>query len=407
LAIQLARSRDPGRFAFALLAVVSAIAMLYSLNVAGPDERYVLYLAPLVLLPATLAIARREISPVGVAIASVLLALLVIRVPWNAEQGPFGFFVVPVEMFYTRAVGLRGASLLPGDGGDVLVLAGLALGAAGLALAAVLKWAPARLSGATAIVLVGVVVAIVPIQTEYALSKYVNGAGSRSAPGLRARAFVDTNVPSGATVAEFAEGVGQQPGFFPLWQEVQFYNQKIDRVFALGENRNPVPPGDGLVSGVGFDRRTGRLTSPVPLPDYFVIPTQVGTARVRGEIVSAPSYVAVALVKLAKPAMLAWSAGGFGPEGAVPEEGANVRFYGTGLPADREQCASYTLIAPPDGPATWRIETAGQVAATGTIEPGASSVISLPLRRLAERGFIDVHVEGGARVGGINVVDGC
>ena len=61
VAIQLVRlTRSATAFAFALLAVVVALALLYSLNAAGPDERYVLYLAPLVLLPATLALARRR-----------------------------------------------------------------------------------------------------------------------------------------------------------------------------------------------------------------------------------------------------------------------------------------------------------------------------------------------------------
>jgi hypothetical protein len=239
------------------------------------------------------------------------------------------------------------------------------------------------------------------------MSKYVNGAGSRAAPSIRARAFVDTTVPSGARVAEFAEGAGQQPSFFALWQEVQFYNQRIDRVFTLGPNVNPVPPGDELVSGVGFDQRTGRITSPVPLPEYLVIPTPVGAARVRGQVLSAPSYLAVALLRVATPATMAWTASGFGPDGVLPPEGATVRFYGTGLPAGGSQCAAITYIAPPPAAAKWTLEIGGDVVSEGTVDAGTSREAKVPLRRLAEPGFIDARLRGGVRVAGINVVDGC
>ena len=75
-----------------------------------------LYLAPLVLLPGDArARAPRDLTGRARRSRRCCSALLVLRVPWNAEQGPFGFFVSPVEMFYTRAIGLRLGTVLPGD----------------------------------------------------------------------------------------------------------------------------------------------------------------------------------------------------------------------------------------------------------------------------------------------------
>ena len=406
VAVQLVRSRDPNRFAFALLVPVAAITMLYPLHAAGPDERYIIYLAPLVLLPAAAAVAHRELRPVGIAVMSVALAALLARVPWTTEHGPFGYFVEPVEMFYTHAIGLRFDRFLPGDAADARMAAAVALAAAGVALAVLLRRAPHRLAGVTGAAIVAAIALAVPVQAHYTLSKYVNGAGSRSGPSVRERAFADTLVPAGATVGEFAEGVGQQPGFFGIWREVQFYNQRIDTVFALGENKNPVPPGDGLVAGVAFDERTGRITSPEPLPDYLVAPAQIGAARVRGEIVAAPSYIPVILLRVAHPATLDWSAKGFDPIGNVaPGAPGEVRFYGAGL-RPGPQCASIALLAPPEAPSRYRLKVEGGLTTSGTVPAGQTVTATVILPQLAQRGFVDVLIGGEAvRVAAITL--GC
>jgi hypothetical protein len=394
LVAQLRRPRDRASFAFALLVIVVTLALLYSLNAAGPDERYVLYLAPLVLLPATLAVARREVSPLGLGVGSALLALMIWRVPWPRDQGPFGYFVTPVEMFWTRTVGIRLDRYLPGGFDAALFFAAVALGAVGVALAVLLArrlLTPGRIG-----LVIAVVALLVPLQAQYALSKYVNGAGSKSAPSDRTRAFADTLVPKGEAVGEFLEGQGKTPAFFPLWQEVQFYNQRIDRVVSLGPNVNPVPPGDALADGVGYDPRTGRLDAAVP--DYLVFATPVGSARLQGDVLHASQYVAVGLMRVKQPATLAWSAEGFDALGNVPPESeGRVRFYGAG-------CGTFTILAPPDRPARWHLasgdeERSGQVAATKT------GRVAIPLNRA---GPTDVRVTGdGVRVADINLGGTC
>ena len=284
---------------------------MYSLNTAGFDERYIVYLAPLLLLPAALAVARREVSPAGLAIASVLLAALLLTVPWSPDHGPFGFFVSPVEMFYARVVGLRLSRYLPGDGDDVVTLATLALAVGGVVLAGILHRAPARLSGLPGLALVAAVPAVMLVQTHYTMTKYVNGAGSKAGADLLERAFVDRVVPAGATVGEFAGGIGQRPEYIPMWQEVQFYNQRIDTVLAVDANVNQVPIGDGLAV-VSYDRRTGRAALAVDrCPITWSSRTLIGGPRPRGDAIVFAEHIPIGVIRAAKPAVLAWDASGF------------------------------------------------------------------------------------------------
>jgi hypothetical protein len=399
--IQLARSRDRGTFAFALLVVVATLGLLYSLNTAGRDERYVLYLGPLVLLPATLALARREVSALGMGIASVLLTLLLLRVPWDPHQGPWGYFISPVEMFFVGPIGGRLDRSLPGDLDVALDVAALALGAIGVALALILARRRTLLTAGRVAAIAAAVALAIPLQAQYAIAKFVDGAGGKSGPSDRARAFADTMVPSGHEVGAFFEGAGKAQWYWPVWQEVNFYNERIDSEYSLGANTTPWPVGDKLYESVAFNANTGRVS--VPMPDYMVVPSVVGTARLRGDLVFAPSWVPVYLLHIAKPATLAWSADGFDENGRVKDGGATVRVFGPGA-----QCAAFTFLADADTPTRWRIAPKGQDARRSSVAAGKVSRVTVPLPELAKQPFIDVRVSGEAvHVADITVAPKC
>jgi hypothetical protein len=411
LALQIVRPAGRRDFTFALTVVGAGVIVLYMVHTASLDERYIVYLAPMLLLPATLAIARRELSAVGVGVASVLLAALLLRVKWNADGGDFGYFVSPAETFYGRGLAERLDLSVPGDRGTVLTLIPIALALAGGAVAYGLRSNPGRLTGRFGALVVAAVVLMVVVETQYTLSNYVNSAGSKAGAGLRARAFADEGTPAGAHIGEFIEGVGKSPDFAAIWQEVQFYNQRMDRVYSLGQNSNAVPSGDELVDNVGFDPDTGRVQASKPLPDYVVIPTPVGTARVRGQVLASPSYIPAALIKVAQPATMAWSTGGLDATGAVGPKGASVRFYGTGL-SPGAHCATIDLGAPGSAPVRWttRVVTASGRArrvGSGRVKPGARQRATVPLADLVERSHIDVVLGGGPRVLAIYVDQYC
>jgi hypothetical protein len=237
-------------------------------------------------------------------------------------------------------------------------------------------------------------VLLVPLQTQYAIAKYVNGAGAKSGPSDRQWAFADTRVPKGRTIGEFLEGAGKDPWYFPIWQQVQFYNQRIELAYSIGTNTNPIPIGDHYYEDVRFNPTTGRLS--VPVTDYVVYPLTVGTARLRGDTIYTSTFVPVGLMRVTQPATLAWSAKGFDNKAQIPDGGtADVRFYGTGLPPG-PQCATFTLLAPPDRPTTWRMD-----ARKGTVSAGQVGRVTVPLPDLAARGFLDVRLGGEA----VHVID--
>jgi hypothetical protein len=324
----------------------------------------------------------------------------VLRVKWNADQGDFGFFVSPAEMFYGRGIAERLDLSVPGDRGTILTLVPLALALAGGALALGLRRNPGRYEGRTGAALIGAVILAILVQTHYTLYKYVNSAGSKAAIGLAGRAFADEHTPSGAKIGELVEGHAKAPDFGPIRQEFQFYNQRLDTVVALGDTIPTVPPGDTLINHVTFDPDTGRVHSPAPLPRYMVIPTQVGEVRLRGAVLHNAGYINAALIRVAQPVSLQWRASGTDPTtGAVAAGGASVRFYGTGV-ARGAHCATIDLGAPPteaDG-TSFSARVGDRRIGSGRIKPGAIRRVTAQLPGLATRDHVDVRLGGRPQV---------
>jgi hypothetical protein len=257
-------------------------------------------------------------------------------------------------------------------------------------------------------VLVGIVVAGILAQTQFAFSKHVNGPGSKSAPGLMARAFVDRTVPDGASVGQFAEGRGELPEFHALWREVQFYNEKINLVYTFGPDMIPSVAGDYQVAGLTADERTGRISSPLELPDYAVVASQFGEVGLAGQPVKASTTVPILLMRVAKPATLAWQSRNFEAPGVVPADGeGEVRVFGEGVP-DEANCARFNLSASPDQPATWRIRLDNRVLSEGELEPGEIREVPVPIPRLTGDEFIDLFVGGQSlQVLNLGITEGC
>ena len=117
-----------------------------------------------------------------------------------------------------------------------------------------------------------------------------------------------------------------------------------------------MPPGDGY-STRSFDERTGRLSAPVP--DYAVVPSAFGAGRLRSEVIFSPTYVPVNLVRVPKPATMAYTARGFKTDGTPEAGGGMIRIYGTGLP-EGAHCATLDLGAlAATAPLPWRVRSEG------------------------------------------------
>jgi len=397
LAHELVRPRDAARHAFALTVAVAGVIALYGLNPAAPDERYIVYFAPLLLLPATVALARREVSPYGAAAVAVAVAVLFARVPWRADQGEFGFFTAPTEHVWVRALGLRLDRYVPGRPEVVLDILPWAVGALGVALALLARrWRPGPLGWGQ--VAVAAVVALSCLaQTQYALAKHVNGAGARFGPGGDARAWVDRTLPGDARAAVFATGLGNRAEAIPIWREVQFYNGRLDQMVLLGENLVPVPIGDLLTDEVAVDERSGRLVGPdvARLPRHLVVSSEWADVGVQGRLLARAGYLAAELRELTGPPSLRYLVRGATQEGYQPAgEAVSVRLF------RGRRCAAIDLASPAGG--DYVLRDGDEQVAAGRLEPGAQTRVVVPLDG---RERVDLELESGMRatVGGSEV----
>lgn len=107
----LARARDGGRHALAVVCTLGVGAVLLSLLKGGPDERYVMYGAVPVALAAAAALSdwssssRTSLSrAVGTLSGSVVAVLLIDSVTWPEISNAYDFFTYPAGMFFRRAL---------------------------------------------------------------------------------------------------------------------------------------------------------------------------------------------------------------------------------------------------------------------------------------------------------------
>ena len=404
------RCSSPGRATerasrFAPVVVLAARALLYSLSAgAGPDERYILYLAPL-------GAAAGDASAVAPARDLAGRPRRSRRCCWRrcccASRGtrsraPFALLRrAGRDVLLARGRACASATYLPGDAGDALDARRRSRsGWPGVALAAVAAGRGARAPGGTRrACIVAAVVAARPAAGEL---RAVASTSTAPAAGPRAdlgeRAFADTRRPARARrVAEFAEGVGLQPGVLPDLAGGPVL-QPADRHGLHARRRTPsrCRRGTRWSPGVGYRRaRPAAIESPAPLPDYVVVPTQFGDvapAR-RGDPRAGVHRSRADPRRTAGDASL-WRATGFAPGGTIPASGeAVIRFYGTGLPPGRIARGSRSRRR------RSRARAGGWQAAGATVGPARSTrasaaEVSCRCRRLVQRGSVDVRVAG-------------
>jgi hypothetical protein len=116
---QVVRPTDARAGAFAVLAITSWLALVYVSSLAGPEERYIAPVTPLLMVAFVAALARREVGWLAVAALAVVLGRAMSISGLQPDQGPFTFFAAPAGQWFHRVV-LGRASLLPGFGGSHL-----------------------------------------------------------------------------------------------------------------------------------------------------------------------------------------------------------------------------------------------------------------------------------------------
>ncbi|MFL5895041.1 MAG: hypothetical protein ACJ76Z_07995, partial [Thermoleophilaceae bacterium] len=376
-----ARPTDPARFAFAAVALMAIAVIIYTSAGAGSDERYLIYYAPLFACAFAAALATREARPLLVAAAGILGAVLLLRHTWStAPAGGYSWFVAPAETTYANSFLARLAQDVPGSI-DVRVAAFvLELGLVAICVAAARHRAAPRL---VSLVVAGVVV-VQLFQTGDALSKFVNGAGSRAAASLSQRSWIDNALYGKSHAAIFASAQGNNTSYDPIWAEVQFWNDSLSSVVTLGYRYIQVPPSDTYAEA-GVDPKTGHLTGS-PIAPYLVVPRGwLGLGLDTKPVAQAP-YLAIDLVRLQSRQVL-WTADGAQIDGFMtPKTPVRVRVFRAAATRVAPACAHVDVTAPFGFNGRRRVSiTDGRVRRTiGVLQAKAQRLaIPLPATRAA------------------------
>jgi hypothetical protein len=360
------------RFALAVLAVLTFLFVVYSAQRGGPDERYLIYLAPPLLVAAAVAVDRLEIGPVAVMVAAGLVVWLFAVVPWSADQHAYGFLVSSAEAFHARILLLSLGSHAPGVGLSYPAL--LALGVLGVAaIAAVALHRRDRLALG-----IGIALAVGVIGLQVAQMTYVSRHFQRETawgPDLEGRAWVDRSV-GGERAALLI--TNQNSAAIPLAEavrEVEFWNTKLDtRLLAPTADPRSLYGGASRSQAIDIDRATGRLIAAPgapAIPRYLAQPLLQPVAPLAGRVVVQPGYEPFALINAGPAPRVQWQVDGVDAfSWSRPDERTAVRVYrGTDGPPPPGDCLDVGLSAPDElGTATRRLTvTSGEWRRTVTL----------------------------------------
>ncbi len=339
------RPARPESFALAVLSVLTAAFVVYSAMRAGVDERYLMYLAPVLAVGAAVAISRGEVGPVAVLVAGALVIALFAVVTWQADQQAFGYFISAAEAFHARVlllgVGSR-LSFLPFGSGALLGI-GIA------AVTAAAAWALARrgrMGALVGAVLAAGVVVLQLAQTSYVDRKFTLEAayGPRTAAG---HSWIDRAVGGHQGVGFFVPRTGTDWDFADTWREAAFWNLTVDRM-VMTPDAPAVPSHGQAVQRATVDAQTGRIVpapGTMPIPDVLLEWLINPVAPLVGRPLATSTYLPMRVVRVDPPARVAWQVTGTDASAwTVAGQTARIRVF---KDAPGGRCLGVTVLGPP------------------------------------------------------------
>jgi hypothetical protein len=354
---QVVRRTSAEEGALALVSLVGFVIVLFSTVYAAAEERYLMLVAPCLLLPGIVALARGRLAWWGVAAAGLVAAVLVARVRWPGEVDPTGFLSNPAEAFWIRVV-LPRVEALPGSAPAAAgVLVALAM------LVVAVLWRLRRPGVALVPVALLVAVALLQlVQTGYVVTKRASLAG---APGGQAAwAWVDRRAGE-EPVGIWAPAGANNETFGKVWREIAFWNRRVETIVTTAPVALQIPRyGDAFEAEV--DEDTGELdtTDDRPLPRLMLVPTTYAQAGLDGEVVARSSYLPVALVRVGDAPRASYLWEGLEEDGwlRAEDDEATLRV----LPA-AGRCLRIGLAPPPGADGVRFTLTAGDARRAGTL----------------------------------------
>lgn len=387
------RPRDPRAFAFAVIGVLSTLFLIYASkpikNVPTyVDERYMIYLAPLLLVACVAAFQRRDLWIPSVVIAGLFGAWLVRHEAWNPAGDPTEFFAAPAEAFYARVGLLRLQQYVP-SWMDLRDAAFLLFAAA----TGVVAYAVSRRRGAAVVqpLVIAVLLVVQVAQANYAVEKHVNGGGGRYWSTLDRRAWVDRYLDGKKGDAGLLEaGVGRRAEYDYVWKGIQFWNTRVTSEWDVDELPGPTfTVGDRRVIGT-LDEATGRVEP--EMPAWMVVPRDYVNWQPAGDRPLRPEFTGQDLLRVSDRHQASWRVYGAGDESRIAQ-GAKVkiRFWARGqLPG--QACAQVPLASAPAANGRNKAVRYRLGSVHGVIPPATQITVELPLD-FHGRPYLDAPLE--------------
>jgi hypothetical protein len=339
----LVRPTGPDSLALALIVVLTTLLAAYSTMRAGPDERYIMYLAPPLIVAAAVAIGRRQIGVMGLALATAATVWLFSAVPWRQDGAGYDFYVSAAQIFHGRVLLLGVGQRLPDLGvSDELILAvAIVIGAAVLALALTRL---DRVGRACALAVGGGLLILQVAQLLY-VERHFTREAQFGAVSLADRAWVDRAAgghddPIGVFVTRTGPDA---PNLYESWREVAFFSESPRTVFQVAGSvaLDPLYGGHEMIY---IDERTGRLSAPVPIPRLLLELQITPKAPLFGETLAYGDYVQFSLVRTQGPPRLKWFVSGSDDASwTVPGQPTRIRVFRTAGTGD---CLTLALQPP-------------------------------------------------------------
>ncbi|MCX6385114.1 MAG: glycosyltransferase family 39 protein [Solirubrobacterales bacterium] len=261
LVSSLRRGGGPARHAFALITFGMVALAIVSVTLAGLNERYLIYVVPLIAVACVVALGQRAVSPIGVVAASALVALLLFTTEFDTGRSSVHFFSDPAEVVWAWLRFGGHTDYLGGVRPKVLVATLVVVG--GLVALAVSSraptWAP--------ILVVGAVLVWQGVGTEFVFEQNVVKAQLHDSP--ESQSWVDQAVGHDAVVALTRFGSGSTIDSYQAFRDVAFFNSSVKFAISVDGAKIHALIARPLVDAQ-LDERTGVLVPP-GLPHLIVI----------------------------------------------------------------------------------------------------------------------------------------
>jgi hypothetical protein len=276
VARSLVRPQDAAAAAFAAIGAVSFLAIVYVTATSGYEERYIAPMAPVVLLMAMIAVARRSVGPLAVLVAGIVVARVVALTGPGSDVGPYGFFSQPAQSFFRRVILLKLSRVFTFDH-HILTTVLLAAVAAAVLAVVLARRRPQLVYGVTAaiVVLYGLVAG------AYSLKKFSTQAGIPNLTFAQ-QSWIDRAVGTHASVAFAPLGLEN------VQNELIVFNRSLGSTFqpprvpleidhatgAIKGLRRYLLVQDGLLAPDGIGGRSIATSSYLPVTARLIQPSQ-------------------------------------------------------------------------------------------------------------------------------------